>query len=150
MQSRRLRGFSLVELVVVIMILGILAAIAAPNFLGTSRRAADQSLIQTLQVIRNAIDMYVAEFGALPAAGSGANETTFKTALSTYVRGDFPKCTVGTVAPSDTVVIEAPSGSEIDGASGTGGWKYNRLTGKFIINFQGNTQIDPTKKYDEL
>lgn len=148
MRSRKL-GFSLVELVVVIMILGILAAIAAPNFLGTSRRASDQSLVQTLQVIRNAIDMYYAENGVLPAAGSSSTEAQFKTALAGYVKGDFPKSTVGS-APSATVTIEAPTSGEITGAANGTGWKYNRLTGRFIINNQAFTFIDPAKKYDQL
>ena len=148
MQTRA-KGFSLVELVVVIMILGILAAIAAPNFLGTSRRAADQSLIQTLQVVRNAIDMYFAENGVLPASETTSNEALFKTQLAAYIKGDFPRCTVG-AAPSATVVIEAPTSGEITGGANTSGWKYNRVTGTFIINFQGRTFMDPNKRYDQL
>lgn len=147
--SPRKHGFSLVELVVVIMILGILAAIAAPNFLGTSRRASDQSLVQTLQVVRNAIDMYYAENGILPAAGASATETQLKTALSAYIKGDFPRSTVGS-APSNTVTIEAPASGEVTGAANGTGWKYNRLTGNFIINNNGATFIDPAKTYDQL
>lgn len=148
MRSRKL-GFSLVELVVVIMILGILAAIAAPNFLGTSRRASDQSLIQTLQVVRNAIDMYFAENGVLPAAGSSSTEAQFKTALAAYIKGDFPKSTVGTT-PASTVTLESPTSGEISGSSSGTGWKYNRNTGRFIINNNSFSFIDPAKKYDQF
>ena len=60
-------GFTLVELVVVVMILGIIASIAAPRLLSTSDTALDNSLRQTLGVVRDAIDKFAAENTALPA-----------------------------------------------------------------------------------
>ena len=57
------KGFTLVELVVVVMILGILAAVAAPKLLGTSGTATDNGLRQTLSVVRDAIERYAAENG---------------------------------------------------------------------------------------
>src|SRR5262245_62088684 len=87
---RQHKGFTLIELVVVVMILGILAAVAAPKLLGTSSSATDNGLKETLSVVRDAIERYAAEHGgALP----GTDETTFKTALQTYIRV-FPKCPV--------------------------------------------------------
>ena len=71
------QGFTLVELVVVVMILGILAAVAAPKLLGTSGTATDNGLRQTLSVVRDAIERYAAENGGdFP----GTDEATFKTA----------------------------------------------------------------------
>ena len=45
-------------LVVVVMILGILAAVAAPKLLGTSSTAADNGLKETLSVIRDAVERF--------------------------------------------------------------------------------------------
>ena len=60
---RKHKGFTLIELVVVVMILGILAAVAAPKLLNTSSTAADNGLKQTLGVVRDAIERYAAEHG---------------------------------------------------------------------------------------
>lgn len=56
-------AFTLVELVVVIMILGILAGVAAPKLLNTSAAATENSLRTTLSVVRDAIELYAAQNG---------------------------------------------------------------------------------------
>jgi len=113
------QGFTLVELVVVIMILGILAGVAAPKFFNTSKTAGESSLKQTLAVIRDAIELYAAQNGgALPAAVDG----DFQSDLAPYLRGTFPKSPVGT---ANTIKFTA-------GVDGTTGWIY--AAGNFTAN----------------
>ena len=72
-------GFSMLELVIVIVILGIIAAIAIPRMSRGSEGAADAALTANLAVLRNAIDLFVAEHdGVFPAAADCSN------ALSQY------------------------------------------------------------------
>ena len=51
-------GFTLVELMVVMLIIGVLAAIAIPNFVASIKNAKEAVLKEDLHVMRNAIDSY--------------------------------------------------------------------------------------------
>src|SRR5690606_22155199 len=53
--SRRLRAFTLVELLVAVLLIGILAAIAIPTFLGQRNRAYDTEAISALKNTQTAI-----------------------------------------------------------------------------------------------
>jgi general secretion pathway protein G len=146
MQVRKNKGFTLVELVVVVMILGILAAVAAPKVMGTSAKAKDNSVKQTLAVVRDAIERYAAEHGGELPGSSDDTQATFKLNLKDYLRGAFPKCPVGT---EDDVVLIEDSGAP--SATGTGGsWMFSTDTGEFIVNSTDAVPSMSGVSYDEL
>lgn len=61
------RAFTLVEILIVVVILGILAAIVIPQFTNASQEASAASLKSQLQTIRSQIELYrVKHNGALP------------------------------------------------------------------------------------
>ena len=58
MNRRNTRGFTLVEILIVVIILGILAAIVIPQFTSASQDARKNSLTSQLQTIRSQIELY--------------------------------------------------------------------------------------------
>ena len=65
--KRNTRGFTLVEILIVVIILGILAAIVIPQFTNASQDAMVSSVQSTLQTARSQIELYrVQHAGALP------------------------------------------------------------------------------------
>jgi len=62
------RGFTVTEMLVVLVIVGLVAGIAVPNVSSAIRRAEETALRENLQVMRRALDDYFADKGAYPAA----------------------------------------------------------------------------------
>ena len=60
------RGMSLLELIVVMAIIGILAAVAVPLLKNSPRRAQEAALKQNLRVMRDAIEQHYADKGHYP------------------------------------------------------------------------------------
>jgi prepilin-type N-terminal cleavage/methylation domain-containing protein len=65
LQSRR-SGFTLVEIMIVVAIIALLAAIAVPSFLRARKRSQATSTIETLRMIDGAKDQYAIENGKGP------------------------------------------------------------------------------------
>ncbi len=75
-QSLLQKGFTLVELLIVVIILAILAAIVVPQFASTTTDARDASLDTTLGNMRSAIDLYYQQHNSTFPGNSAASGAT--------------------------------------------------------------------------
>lgn len=65
---KRCRAFTLVELLIVIVVLAVLAAIVIPKFGDSGMRSREASLRSNLKIARNAVDLFKTDTGAFPAS----------------------------------------------------------------------------------
>src|SRR5438034_7688019 len=76
----RKTGFTLVEILIVVIILGILAAIVIPQFTNASQDARESALLSQLQTLRSQIELYkLQHFDKLPDLVTNWNPMTTKT-----------------------------------------------------------------------
>jgi type IV pilus assembly protein PilA len=62
-RNSRLRGFTLVELLIVVAIIVILLAVAVPNFVAARQNATETIVIREVQTIHQAQTQYFSQFG---------------------------------------------------------------------------------------
>ncbi len=129
-------GFTLVEILIVVIILGILAAIVIPQFTEASNDARESALASDLQTLRSQIELYkVQHLEALPGAGGA----TILQALIGRTDIDGDVAAAGAYGPYlqkmptnpfddlDTVQSEAGVGNL---GGGSHGWHFDTSTGQ--------------------
>ena len=88
MRSRK--GFTLVELLIVVLILGALAAIAVPRIIGGAKSAKTNACKTNVDVINSQIEMYYATTDAWPSDLADVSQDT------DYFPDGEPNCPYGT------------------------------------------------------
>ena len=71
MNKQRQRGFTLLEIMVVIVILGILASLVVPNLMGNKEQADRQKAVSDITALENALDMYKLDNSIYPNTEQG-------------------------------------------------------------------------------
>jgi prepilin-type N-terminal cleavage/methylation domain-containing protein len=78
--NNRRGGFTLVEIMIVVAIIALLAAIAVPNFLRARKRSQASRVLEDLRMLDSALDQY-----AIEANKKAGNAVSF-TALQAYLK----------------------------------------------------------------
>jgi prepilin-type N-terminal cleavage/methylation domain-containing protein len=159
-RSSRKGGFTLVELLIVVIILAILAAIVVPQFVASTSDAKLAALDSNLRNLRSAIALYNQQHGEYPAAlGDGTalpnTEAAFISQLTTFTddAGDSSATKTAThiygpyltrsSIPADpimnvaTVDVGNAGTLPLTATVTTGGWKFDTVTGQFVMNHTG-------------
>lgn len=117
------KGFTLIELVVVMAIIGLLVAVALPRYLHSVDRSKEAALKQDLSVMRDALDKFYGDLGKYP-------DTLEDLVTRRYLRG-IPQDPVTESAQTWVVVPPpdaAPSGQVYDVKSGASGQSLDGST----------------------
>jgi general secretion pathway protein G len=126
-------GFTLVEILIVVVILGILAAIVIPQFTEASTEAKTSSLCTDLQTVRSQVELYKIQHNdQLPGAGTASwvlamtGQTDIAGAVGTDYGPYLQKVPTNQFNDLNTVRIDG-------GAAGlnTEGWRFDTTTGAF-------------------
>jgi general secretion pathway protein G len=114
----RKSGFTLVEILIVVIILGILAAIVIPQFTNASQDARESSLLSQLQTLRSQIELYkLQHHDALPnLVGGGPGNTTNWNPLTTKTDVDGAAW-VAAAGDSFGPYMQAPPTNPVNGLS---------------------------------
>jgi general secretion pathway protein G len=156
MKHAAARGFTLIEILIVVVILGILAAIVIPQFSNASQVTRENTLKDTVRYMRTQIGVYMAQHNDLaPGYQNGALTTpvdqTFVDELtaSTDVNGNsgaasqvyqfgpyLQKMPPNSLTSSATIKI-ASTDADLAPDNSTG-WIYEPTTQAFIPNITGN------------
>lgn len=136
-------GFTLVEILVVVVVLGILAAIVIPQFTPAATEAKTSRICSDLQVMRLAIELYEVQHNDdLPGSAAGVS---FQQAMTQKTNADGTLNPAGRYGPYLHKIPTNPFNEldtiEIDGVigGGTHGWHFNSTTGQFHADTDAHT-----------
>ena len=136
------KGFTLVEILIVVIILGILAAIVIPQFTEASGEARVSNLMTNLQTIRSQLLLYKMQHDAEAYPGSDFVNQMMQytnpageaqaTADATHNLGPYlQSIPVNPVSGVNDVRIVSGATTTFSAPSAEAGWWFNSTTGEF-------------------
>ncbi len=112
---RKKEAFTLVEIMIVVAIVGLLVAIAVPNFVRARRNARDRICQNNLRLVKHALEQYQIDESLDDGTDiSGVYGTIITSATDAYIE-DEPVCPIADVAYTVTDVEVDPTCTNRDG-----------------------------------
>jgi|WetSurMetagenome_2_1015567.scaffolds.fasta_scaffold652201_1 general secretion pathway protein G len=156
MKRRTKKGFTLVEILIVVIILGILAAMVLPLYSQTSASARVSQIKTNLQMVRAQMIVYktqhlehyptiTGQFTQYSDMSGG----TATTADSTHTLGPYLQSfPVNPVSGLATVRVVTGNGTAFSAPSADGGWYMNSTTGEFRADLRDSWVDEDGTKYN--
>lgn len=149
------RGFTLVELLIVVVVLGILAGIVLPSFTSSTEDTKVSATVQNLQTMRSAVDTYRFQhddkYPGYPVGGGTPTEALMKDQMTLMSKKDGSTAALGTAGFTygpylktgipinpfnslSTIKIIADGSAMPTTADNTTGWVFKPQTGELKCN----------------
>ncbi len=140
-RNRRPTGFTLIEVLIVVIIISVLAAVMIPQFTDSTRSARDSTLKHSMYTLQSMIELYrTGHQGSYPTIQSGGlPQLTGSTKNTGEIGSPGPDYPLGPYIvrlppnpfdKSDKVTAVATPGATPSNVSGNaGGWQYDVSTG---------------------
>ncbi len=136
MKKRAPRAFTLIEILIVVVILGILAAVVVPQFTDASSEAKLSALQTNLHTIRSQLQLYRMQHN-----GSWPVLATFTNQMTLVSKADGTTAALGTSGyPYGPYLLTIPNNPYTDtntvsaGAADSSAWYYDQSIGTFRPN----------------
>jgi len=135
-------GFTLVEILIVVVILGILAAIVVPQFTNAANDARAGNLQSQIKTIENQLELYRARTGSYPTLAelqAAPTDATRGTSFGVLIDADYLKSSP-TNPVNNSQSVAAAAAADV-------GWTWDAATGAFGASYfdesTGQITTDP-------
>lgn len=142
-RSKRELGFTLVEILIVVVIMAVLAAAITPQFTDSSNDAKVSTSKHNLRVLRAQLEVYRSQHnGEYPPTLADMAKKTNADHSATGSPTLGPYCREVPVEPTTNKADVATSTADPIVVTGkTGGWIYNKTTGEIRVNHEDYSSL---------